>query len=251
MKQEHYDKLIKGVKSWNEWREENPHIGIRLFGVKLQEANLRWANLQRADLGEANLQGAELREVNLQGAQFGGANLQGAELEGANLQYADLRRANLNKASVPRVKYNKKAKYIGIRIASCYGNPGFKRFVQDQEYIEMLQKSRPFLYRIWLLSSDCGRSIVLWLFWSILLAISFGFNFFFMGSEHFAVKEPLPFDWITMLYYSVVTFTTLGFGDITPKTHIGALLVMLEVVIGYIMLGGLIYILATKLARRA
>ena len=72
-----------------------------------------------------------------------------------------------------------------------------------------------------------------------------------MGSEHFAVKEPLPFDWITMLYYSVVTFTTLGFGDITPKTHIGALLVMVEVVIGYIMLGGLIYILATKLARRA
>ena len=234
MKQEHYDKLIKGVKSWNEWREENPHIGIRLFGVKLQEANLRWANLQRADLGEANLQGAELREANLQGAQLGGANLhgidlrranlqgaeleganlqyadlrranlqgaeleeanlQGAELEGANLQYADLRRANLNKASVPRVKYNKKAKYIGIRVASCYGNPGFKRFVQDQEYIEMLQKSRPFLYRIWLLSSDCGRSIVLWLFWSILLAISFGFNFFFMGSEHFAVKEPLPFD---------------------------------------------------------
>jgi hypothetical protein len=54
-----------------------------------------------------------------------------------------------------------------------------------------------------------------------------------------------------MMYYSVVTFTTLGFGDIKPVTEIAAMVVMLEVVLGYVMLGGLISILANKLARRA
>jgi len=54
-----------------------------------------------------------------------------------------------------------------------------------------------------------------------------------------------------MIYYSVVTFTTLGFGDISPKTPLATFLVMIEVVLGYIMLGGLISILSAKLARRS
>jgi hypothetical protein len=49
----------------------------------------------------------------------------------------------------------------------------------------------------------------------------------------------------------VVTFTTLGFGDIKPVTNEAAWWVMAEVIAGYIMLGGLISILANKLARRS
>jgi len=44
-----------------------------------------------------------------------------------------------------------------------------------------------------------------------------------------------PFD--DDLYYSAVTFTTLGFGDVAPKTEFAALLITAEVVVGYIMLG--------------
>ena len=53
------------------------------------------------------------------------------------------------------------------------------------------------------------------------------------------------------LYYSVVTFTTLGFGDIVAVTNWARLAVGVEVVLGYVMLGGLISILANKLARRS
>ncbi len=54
-------------------------------------------------------------------------------------------------------------------------------------------------------------------------------------------------------YFSVVTFTTLGFGDVTPKSDsvIAQCWIMLEVILGYIMLGGLISIFAEKLARRS
>jgi len=53
-----------------------------------------------------------------------------------------------------------------------------------------------------------------------------------------------------MFYYSVVTFTTLGFGDIIPQNSTAAIWVTIEVILGYIMLGGLITIFASKLSRR-
>ena len=71
-----------------------------------------------------------------------------------------------------------------------------------------------------------------------------------MGSCAFKHTD-LPWRFLSMVYYSVVTFTTLGFGDISPKTIPAAMWVMAEVIIGYVMLGGLISIFANKLARHA
>ena len=82
-----------------------------------------------------------------------------------------------------------------------------------------------------------------------ILALIFACIFSLLGEVSFYAK--LPFNGITEVYYSIVTFTTLGFGDITPRTPLAAVLVTLEVVLGYFMLGGLISILATKLARRS
>lgn len=52
-------------------------------------------------------------------------------------------------------------------------------------------------------------------------------------------------------YFSIVTFTTLGFGDVLPLNWIGEIVVTIEVILGYIMLGGLISILSDKLSRRS
>ena len=48
-----------------------------------------------------------------------------------------------------------------------------------------------------------------------------------------------------------VTLTTLGYGDVLPKTPTAQVLAMLEVVTGYVMLGGLLSIFSSKMARRA
>ena len=101
------------------------------------------------------------------------------------------------------------------------------------------------------ISSDCGRSFLRWGLWSVGIAALFGLIYFLMGPGHIKVDPPLPFSWVTMIYYSVVTFTTLGFGDIKRATETAAMVVMLEVILGYIMLGGLIAILANKVARRS
>lgn len=55
----------------------------------------------------------------------------------------------------------------------------------------------------------------------------------------------------TPYYFSIVTFTTLGFGDVTPLNRAAEIWITLEVILGYGMLGLLISILASKVARRS
>ena len=56
---------------------------------------------------------------------------------------------------------------------------------------------------------------------------------------------------ISSFYYSVVTLTTLGYGDVLPASTAAQIVAMCEVAIGYVMLGGLLSIFANKMARRA
>lgn len=257
-------------------------VGTDFTDATLDEANLATATLRetkftRASLKKANLQGADLTDANLWGADFQDAillsarmsraylqradlrdstlwstDLEGADLSWADLRGAELRSANLEAANVYAARYNRWALYRGIQISSAYGSPKFRRFAQDQDFIEEFRSSRlryP-LYLVWLVFADCGRSFTLWAAWSVLTALGFGLKYYSLGVEAFDL-EHLRWGFESVLYYSVVTFTTLGFGDIVPRTPEAAHWVMAEVIVGYLMLGGLISILATKLARRS
>jgi len=57
--------------------------------------------------------------------------------------------------------------------------------------------------------------------------------------------------WFTPYYFSIVTYTTLGFGDVKPHDLAGELLVSIEVIFGYLTLGLLLAVLADKVARRS
>jgi uncharacterized protein YjbI with pentapeptide repeats len=223
---------------------------------KLESANLAGANLQWALLPEATFEGAKLICSNLQRANLLSANLRGATLYGSNLCGADLRMANLELANLTGVKFDRSSRQRtcrGIRAATCYGSQIFKSFAQDQDYIEELRDQGhrgAAAFWIWWLFADCGRSLLRWACWSIAFAMLFGLLFFWMGENHFRLDH-LPFTRLSMVYYSVVTFTTLGFGDIKPASDSGMVAVMAEVILGYVMLGGLISILANKLARRS
>ena len=52
-------------------------------------------------------------------------------------------------------------------------------------------------------------------------------------------------------YFSFTVFTTLGFGDITPKNWVGEVIVVSEVILGYTTLGLLLAILANRVARQS
>lgn len=244
--------------------------GIMLSGVKLKGAILNSIELQNANLSYANLQNAELNSVNMHGANLHGTNLMGAELINADLRKANLMHADFSKAVITCIKYNKEIKiknlvlwahnsiesFRGISVDSCKGDAVFKRYAQDQDFLETFKETQPGwfykpLYYLWEILSDCGQSIALWILWSVVIAVGFAVIFASLGIKSFNPMLLDFYDFNTLIYYSVVTFTTLGFGDITPATPIAARWVMAEVITGYIMLGGLISIFATKLARRS
>ena len=227
--------------------------GANLSGRHLEGANLTRANLEGSNLSEAHLDGANLFQTNLQKAKLYRGSLREASLAETALEGADLMAADFSDAGLHDVSYDRRGRYRGIRIATAHGDQRFIRFAQDQAYIEEFRSKcwREPVFWVWLILSDCGRSMILWAAWSAVLAASFGLVFFHaLGQRAFAVAH---LDWsvATCIYYSVVTFTTLGFGDIVPKTSEAAWWVTAEVILGYIMLGGLLSILANKLARRA
>ena len=145
-------------------------------------------------------------------------------------------------------------------------NPFFKRYVADQQFIRAFNQANPVLARLWRWSSDYGRSLALWASWSILFVFLFAIAYRFpfpawmsLGlvdlTPHFhqitGAYSGQPLTFWDCFYFSVVTFTTLGFGDVVADNTAARFLVTLEVIFGYVMLGGLISIFANKLASRS
>jgi hypothetical protein len=56
---------------------------------------------------------------------------------------------------------------------------------------------------------------------------------------------------IHAVLFSIVTYTTLGFGDVRPATLAGEIIVSSEVILGYTTLGLLLSVLAQSIARRS
>jgi hypothetical protein len=59
--------------------------------------------------------------------------------------------------------------------------------------------------------------------------------------------EIQPIDFIDSIYFVIVTFTTLGYGDISPINHYGQCFVILTALTGYLFLAIFIYLLSKKI----
>lgn len=279
------DEEFKNTAIWNARNKRISLKSINLDGACLDKVNLKkalldGAKLRRSSLKKAKLRSARLMNVTARHADFEGASFLMANLEKANFAFADfsgatLRYATLEGSNVRGVKFSKKScakKFQGIRVATCYGSQRFKTFAQDQDFIEELRSSGKWgerIFRAWWLFADCGRSFVRWAGWALLFALIFAVFFTPYPSwapdwyislcksfgPSFHQTPPSfygqPMDFWSSLYFSIVTFTTLGFGDVVADNTCARILVGMEVVLGYIMLGGLISILANKLARRS
>jgi len=252
------EKILEEHKLCIESKGDN---GKRLV---LKDKDLQHCNFKGANLFLADFEGSNLTASDFRGAVLVAANLNNTNLIAARFEDADLRRIKINGAICERtnfersivtgIEYDQTGIFNGARIESCYGSPMFKRFVQDQDYLEEFRKNHKYWYIVWSLFADCGQSFGRWACWSFFFAILFACAFYGFGEEAFCLgngADGITWGPLTTLYYSVVTFTTLGFGDITPKSTSAIWLVMAEVILGYVMLGGLISIFANKIARRS
>lgn len=156
--------------------------------------------------------------------------------------------------------------YLDSHHVDEVSNPFFKRYVADQQFIRVFKQRSPLGAQLWRWSSDYGRSLGLWAFWSLFLAVAFAgaYSIFPPVLENFELGDFAPniiqnagdsagtrLTFGSAFYFSVVTFTTLGFGDVVAENGPARFLVTIEVILGYLMLGGLISIFANKLASRS
>jgi hypothetical protein len=253
--------------------------GAGLYKADLADACLIEADLSGANLGAADLRRADLRGTSLRGADFNEANLTSADLNeadltGSNLSHADITGANLRNANLAATNLTgmkdggfreKRGRYYGIRgLDSCFGDPLFVRDAKDQDYLDTLEVAidetaspakrrwKRFWFTAWGLI-DYGRSLGRLALGALIVATVFG-AIFHLDSI---------FDWqffdypasanspLTPYYFSVVTYTRLGSGGITPTHWVGEVVLVCERVLGYVTLGLLLSILANKVARRS
>ncbi len=235
--------------------------GAGFGGADLGEARLSRARLCNATFTKATLAGAKLDCSDLRGARLLEADLSGADLTRVDLRDGDLietrvtgaafDRADLRNATLSRVAGFEEASWIDadVRDVDFRGAFRLRRFILDENYLhELRTRSRggAVAYWIWWVSSDCGRSFARLGLWVALLLVAFA-----------AVYQQVAVDYgrhatvLSPLYYSVVTLTTLGYGDVVPASTAAQVVAMVEVIVGYLALGALISIFANKVARRA
>jgi uncharacterized protein YjbI with pentapeptide repeats len=241
---------------------------IDLSERKLDEFRFIRTCLERASFTRANFSGAYLVDVRAADCSFHDANLRNADLSeidlknailsGADARGIVLRNANLEGVNVYGVRFDRAGQFNGVRLTNCFGSVRFERFVRDQAFLEELASARGWtraLYYCWLILADCGRTPWAWLAWCAGVIVVF-------GSLYSGMPPWLPEDLrpeianvgrtsFSPYYFSLVTFTTLGFGDLHPTNLVGEIIVAIEVILGYVMLGGLISIIATIVGRRA
>lgn len=224
--------------------------GASLFRADLEQASMTQAILKGTNLHCVNLNHGRLREADLSGADLSEADLRYADLSLAKIKKTNFSNADLRHARLRMMKQFKKATWTGvdIRDINFAGAYLMRREIIDQNFIKEFRSynwlSR-ILYYPWMLTCDCGRSMFRWCCCIGVLLLIFAYLFTLVDIDY--GKYPTG---LSPLYFSVVTMTTLGFGDVVPKSIGGQIVTMLEVSTGYIMLGGLLSIFSNKLARR-
>jgi len=227
--------------------------GATLFALRAEGASFSGSQLQGADFRAAQLQGARFREARLDEVVMENAGLREAEFVDAEVPGASFRNSDMREARLRGLQGYSSADWVGadVRNVDFAGAWLVRRHILDENFLSEFRSQSAFhekLYFLWWLTSDCGRSLFRWSSFAFSVAIVYSviFSFPFVGidyGEHGTVLSPL--------YFSIVTFTTLGYGDVLPTSLTGQVLVITEVVLGYVGLGGLLSILANKMARRA
>jgi len=225
--------------------------GANLFHAHLTGSTFAAADLSGADLRTARMASVSLRDAVLTSVDATGTCLQEADLHGARLDRACFDGADLRRASVTGAQGYPTASWIGtdVRDVDFCGAWLMRRHVLDENYLHEFRHQSTlnlWVYRLWWLSSDCGRSATRWAGWTVIIALIFA-GVYQLCDVDYGSHET----WLSPLYYSVVTLTTLGYGDVLPASAGAQLAAMLQVVIGYVMLGGLMSIFSNKMARRA
>ncbi len=251
--------------------------------IRIRDLDLRDADLSGIFLGLKNLQHSDLSGANFDNARmtkvgFDFSTLDGAHFENAILEKVDLRRvvsmrrchwyeAIFDGVQVPAMErvglatpYDsgakganpKRASYVFRHFKELYKSAGdhdTSGLFYERE-MDMRRIHGPISERIWwwMLSLTCGYGErpmrTVWLFFVII----FGFATLYLGCDVKAPEGQVR-DFPTSLYFSIITFTSLGYGDILPVSTTARLLAGCEAVLGVFSISLFVFVFCRRMVR--
>lgn len=254
----------------------------RSEGYDLADADLNHADLRDAHLFHLNLQGAcllkaDARHANLNAANMENANLLGIRLDEAKIEHIKWGKVvwqaaegkKLRKADAKRKKaicsLNEEAEEVSRNIRRQCERHGLHEEAGDffQKEMRYRRYQLPLYSWRWCVSKTvdmlCGygeRPMRVMAFSAGMMAIcAFFYAAIGISAEGEIIQVRPELGWGTngrhfleCLYFSVVTFTTLGYGDIAPVGY-GRLVAALEAFLGTFIFALYVVIFVKKLTR--
>jgi uncharacterized protein YjbI with pentapeptide repeats len=234
-----------GKDIYLKWKHSkfNREIIDSMVGKFDNHLDLRGIHLKKESLVSVNLSDTDLFYADLEESDFSYADLTNSYLSEANIRGTRFDWAKMDKVYLDDVQYDNKTSFLGINLSTINFNLAIllRDLALTQQRIKHLEKRNPQLAAFLRITSEYGLSISRYFIWVI------GIILFFAVAYAFIPGTITKTGFVNAFYFSIVTFTTLGYGDITPASLLGQILVIIEVCLGYIMGGLFVTILARRL----
>ena len=235
--------------------------------VKFENCHFQWCDFSDA----------KLISNSYKNTTFSGSNMQNAWVE--NIPIDDINGISLNKITFKHIVFN---------ILRMLFKKPFKEYVFNKipytffksikiEEIDTIENEILAEYIFWFerlyknINEASLQNIIkrlnlmfivlatkLWKLFTYLISASLLLNILYsilymINYEHinglYTYHNRIADSFVDSFYFSIITFTTLGFGDISPINIYMKLLVITEVLIGYSVLGIFIFLLSNRLSR--
>jgi uncharacterized protein YjbI with pentapeptide repeats len=264
-------------------------FSFALFRAYADFANSRWADLNMTDviferrgcfdgavLGSGTFEDAELRHVTFRDVDLSNVFTTGASLEEAYMSQArwgKTERGPLGKKLVVREETVameegtrdalRRAEAAHRNLKESYKNEGdyetagefFIREMAVKRRIAWLDREYGYFVMSNVIAGLCGYGerptrVIFWWF-----AFVFTYATIYFAGQLIAPSDGSGMDYtgwrgfLTCLYFSVVTFTTLGFGDIQPVTDAGRAVASVEAFTGAFMIALFVLVFGRKMIR--
>lgn len=243
-------------------------------------------DLSHADLYRADLRGAHLYKLDLNHSSLMKANLQEANLNEANLQQCNLLGINLKRAKIAKINWGETLSQE--QKAKQEGGAQRQQYIDESEEIyrnlcktceaqgffeeaglfffkEMQMRRRKFPLTDWQhyfyfmieLFSGYGERPLRVIMFSLMVIFTCAILYYLLGIQdggeliRYQAGQPLAqmvANFRDCAYFSVVTFTTLGYGDITPLGN-ARILAAIEAFIGSFSIALFVVVFVKKMAR--
>jgi len=250
----------------------NSKHGHRLIDSDLYRANMRGAHCFMLDLSGSSLMKADFTGANLHCANLSDCNLLGTKFHDAKLENVNWgnkviqeEQADQSENQEEKLDLYEQAEEIYRHLRKVFENQGLFEnagYFFEREMV-MRRKQMPkystkrLISKIVDLFCGYGEQPIRVVVFSSITILGFATLYFFSGvnfsGEEVAFNSSLSakanaLAYLESIYFSIVTFTTLGYGDITP-TGLSRLFAAIEALMGSFTLALFVVVFVKKMTR--